>query len=506
MRHDIALNLPVSTRVAIATLGPLVLAGAVLGARSDAIWVEVRSANFVVFSNAGEDRAREVALDFELVRAVAQQAIPGLEKDPRQPVVVFAVHGEDSLRELVPQFWERSGQRPGGVFRRGPHAHHIALRVDLSRGDRYRLVFHEYFHLLTALNLRNVPRWLDEGLSEFWENVVIRDEFVEVGRPARHHLLHLREGLMMPLRELLSTDRNPHESDPGKAGAFHAQSWLLTHYITTGGRSGETQRALSLYLDLLAQQVEPLEAAEHAFGDLDELDTALRTYARSDRLGFFRLDAPREIGDERLAVRELSRAEALAARGTFLVYGQRPEAARPLLAEALDLDPDQPQAHESMGYLHYRQNERDEAEEWFSRAVALESGGYLSHFYSAVLTRSTDADGPARIVAALRRAIELNPAFAPAYARLAGRLGRHDERLEEAATLARRAAQLEPDNGAYWIALGQVLVRLDRFEEARAAGRNGRVAARSQEVRELAEQFLESLAPVEARQPPGGDQ
>jgi tetratricopeptide (TPR) repeat protein len=386
----------------------LVLAGAVHGAESGESWVEVRSANFVVFSNHGENRARQVALDFELVRAVAQQAIPALHVDPRQPVLIFAVHGEDSLRELGPWLWERRGPRPAGVFQPAPHTHHIALRIDASRANRYRSVFHEYFHLLTTLNLRHVPRWLDEGLSEFWENVVIREDTVEVGRSAQHHLMHLREGLMMPLDELLATDRNPHESDPGKITVFYASSWALMHYIMVGDNAGETQRSLSVYLDLLGRNVEPLQAAGRAFGDLDQLDAALREYVRSDRLSFFRLDAPRKIGDRELSVRELTSAEALAARGTFLVYGQRPKAAQPPLAEALELDPDQPLAHESMGYLHYRQNERDEAEKWFSLAVALESSGYLSHFYSAVLTRSTDADRPARIESALRRTIERN--------------------------------------------------------------------------------------------------
>ena len=421
LRHETTLEVRIPTRVAIASLGTLVLVATVLGAESDESWVEVRSPNFIVFSNGGVDRARQVALDFELVRAVAQQAIPALDADPRQPILIFAVDGEDSLRELVPQFWERRGPRPAGVFQRGPHTHHIALRIDASRGDRYRIVFHEYFHLLTALNLRHVPRWLDEGLSEFWENVVIREDTVEVGRPARHHLLHLREGLMMPLDELLSTDRNPHESDPGKIAVFYALSWALTHYIMVGDSSGETQQSLYVYLDLLGQNVEPLQAAERAFGNLDQLDAALRQYVRSDRLRFFRFDAPPKLGDHELSARELTSAEALAARGTFLVYGQRPQAAQPLLAQALALDPDQPLAHESMGYLHYRQNQRDEAEKWFSRAVALEASGYLSHFYSAVLTRSTDAAGPVRIESALRRTIELNPAFAPAYARLADR-------------------------------------------------------------------------------------
>ena len=101
------------------------------------------------------------------------------------------MHGEDSLRELGPWLWERRGPRPAGVFQPAPHTHHIALRIDESRANRYRSVFHEYFHLLTTLNLPHVPRWLDEGLPEFWENVVIREDMVEVGRSAQHHLVHL---------------------------------------------------------------------------------------------------------------------------------------------------------------------------------------------------------------------------------------------------------------------------------------------------------------------------
>ena len=72
MRHQTTLRVRLRTRVAIAT-GALVLAGTVHGAESGERWVEVRSSNFVVFSDHGEDRARQVALDFELVRAVAQR-------------------------------------------------------------------------------------------------------------------------------------------------------------------------------------------------------------------------------------------------------------------------------------------------------------------------------------------------------------------------------------------------------------------------------------------------
>ena len=39
-------------------------------------WVEVRSENFVVISNAGERQARKVAVEFEKVRVVFRAALP----------------------------------------------------------------------------------------------------------------------------------------------------------------------------------------------------------------------------------------------------------------------------------------------------------------------------------------------------------------------------------------------------------------------------------------------
>ena len=63
----------------------------------------------------GEYRARQVAKDFELVRAVAQQAIPALDADPRQPILIFAVDGEDGAfrpAAELRQMYESAGITP----------------------------------------------------------------------------------------------------------------------------------------------------------------------------------------------------------------------------------------------------------------------------------------------------------------------------------------------------------------------------------------------------------
>jgi len=476
--------------------------GSVSAAETRDAWVEVRSTHFVVVSNEDTERARAVAEDFETVRAVARQAMPRMRLDPRQPIVILAVRNEQSLRELLPQFWERRGLRPAGVFQRGPHTHQIALRVDTSRHERYQRVFHEYFHLLTRLNLPWAPAWFNEGLSEFWGQTLVRGRAVETGRPARHHLQFLTAAAPLPLEELLAMDRHPHETDPDKTSIFYAQSWALTHYLMVGmvgESSGNTGRALAVYLDRLERGLEPLEAAEQAFGDLEQLEAELRDYVRSKRWRSLKVSVPKTApanADSNAAafeVRTLSDADALAVRGTFLVNGQRPRAAHPLLAEALELDPDQALAHESLGYLHFRLNEHDTAAIWFRRAIALDPGSHLSHYYSAILTRATgNADASAQAERHLRRTLELNPTFAPAYARLSALCARDETRtrMDEAVALASQAVTLEPDNVGYWVDLGQLQLSLDRPDDARDAAERGLAVARGANTKELAASFM----------------
>jgi hypothetical protein len=65
-------------------------------------WVQVRSPDFIVLTDANEKHGRAVAFQFEIIRAVFRQFfnIPASAKDP--PVIIIAVKDEDDLKLLVP--------------------------------------------------------------------------------------------------------------------------------------------------------------------------------------------------------------------------------------------------------------------------------------------------------------------------------------------------------------------------------------------------------------------
>ncbi len=99
-------------------------------------WVEVSTPHFRAVSNAGEKQARRVARQFEQIRAVFQTLMPNARLDAGEPITIFAVKDEKSLRQLLPEYWERKGQtRPAGEFVSSMERNYVALRVDVSGKD-----------------------------------------------------------------------------------------------------------------------------------------------------------------------------------------------------------------------------------------------------------------------------------------------------------------------------------------------------------------------------------
>jgi TonB family protein len=243
--------------------------------------------------------------------------------------------------------------------------------------------------------------------------------------------------------------------------------------------------------------VDSVTAARQAFGNLEKLQETLRDYVRSDlrRTRPMEVTAPIEIDEASYASRELSRADSLAMRASFLAAGDNREAAWPLLEGALRLDPVNALAHETKGFLYFFQQDSEEALRWFTRAVELDSQSYIAHYYFAVLATEKVENGDAwsKAERSLRRAIAINPMFGPGYGQLAYEYLRRDQNLEGALDIARRAVTLEPDNVTYLFNLGHILLRLSRYEEALAIGERLSAIATTDDERALAAAYRDNV-------------
>ena len=467
-----------------------------LAATKPQTWLALRSPHFTLITNGNEKQARRVAQQFELIRGVFKMVYPKSRVDPGEPVIILAVNDERALKALLPGYWEKKGQaHPDGIFVRGQEKNYVALRLDAESDNLYHVVYHEYVHLLTSLNFRWLPVWLDEGMAEFFATAEIDQKQVLLGRPTAAQLGLLRRNALIPLDALFSADHNsPLYNEENKVSIFYAESWAVTHYLLVGGK-GVHESQFHQYVSLLQQETDEPEARRRALGDLQRLKEGIQAYISLFSFYGIRLKGPEGVDPSRFTVREITAAESAAVRGDFQVHTHRPEEAQALLKEALRLEPNLASAHESMGFLYFQKEDYDQAGECFQRAVQLDSRSYLAQYYFAMLKerefQGRDDLGP--VEASLRRAIELNNQFAPAYATLASLFLRQQKNPEETLSLARRAAELEPGGSGYQLIVVSALLLNRKVEEARQLAERIRITAKSVEERTGAEGLLASI-------------
>jgi Tfp pilus assembly protein PilF len=449
-------------------------------------WVEVRSEHFIVATNSSEKQGRRVADQFERMRSVFQKALPRLQIDPGTPIVVLAIKDEKDFRALEPQAYLAKGQlKLGGLFLHAPDKNYVLMRLDAEGEHPYEVVYHEYTHLLLAKAAEWMPLWLNEGLAEFYQNTDIREKEVALGEPSGVNIMVLRQNRLLPLATLFAVDeKSPYYHEENKGSIFYAESWALTHYIAVKDFQEKAHR-LADYAELLAQKVEPATAATRTFGDLKKLEFELEHYVQQGSFSYFKMAASTQIDESTFKARPLTSTDIDALRGDFLAYNERTAEARALLDHVLQEDPKNVSAHETMGFLEFRQRHLEEARKWYAEAVQLDSQSYLAHYYFAAIsmTESMAPADEAQVESSLRSAIKLNPSFAPAYDRLAVFLGMRHRDLNEAHMMGLTAVTLEPGNVDYRINVANVLLTMQQAQNAIAVLRAAaKLAKTPQEV------------------------
>ena len=456
-------------------------------------WVEVRSPHFVVATNSSERQARRIADQFERMRSIFHVIFPKLQLDPGAPIIVLAVKDEKDFRALEPEAYLAKGQlKLGGLFLHAPETNYVLMRLDAEGEHPYSVVYHEYTHLILGKAAEWLPLWLNEGLAEFYQNTDIGEHTASLGQVIPEHVYLLRQRRLLPLATLFRVDVNsPYYHQEDKGSIFYAESWALVHYLEVKD-SGDNGHRLTKYGDLLASGSDPLTAAATAFGDLKQLESSLNDYIQQARFSYAKIKTTTEVDDSAFQARPLPLPQADALRADFLAHNQRRADAKILLDHVLQEDPNNVSAHETMGFLEFRQQNLEEAKKWYAQAVQLDSQSYLAHYYFAAISMM----GPLapvkepEVESSLRQAVKLNPSFAPAFDRLAVCLARQHKDLDEAHMMGLTAVSLDPSNVVYRINVGHILLVMGQGENAIQVLRNAEKLAKSPEEVGLVEDAL----------------
>jgi tetratricopeptide (TPR) repeat protein len=479
----------------------LTIAAVIASAKTDS-WLQVRTPHFIVLTNSNEKQGRHIADQFERMRAVFHKRFPNAHVDPGSPIIVIAVKDKKDFQALEPEAYLAKGQiQLAGLFLRAPDKNYVLLRLDAEGEHPYATVYHEYTHLVSGRAQEWLPLWLNEGLAEFYQNTEIKEKEVLLGEPSTENLILLRQNRLLPLATLFAVDHNsPYYHEENKGSIFYAESWALTHYLEITDRQANTQR-LTDYVQLVAKKVDAVTAATRAFGDLQALQKNLERYVAQASFYAFKVPGSSEVDDSAFKLETVTPSQADAVRADFLAYDQRLKDSQALLDRVLHEDPNNVTAHETMGFLAFREGKLEEAEKWYEQAVKLDSQSYLAHYYYAAIAmqEGLSADRAAQVEASLRLATNLNPDFAPAFDRLAAFYGMQHRNLDEAHILSLTAVQLDPSEVSFRLNGANLLMEMDRPKDAIAVLRNALTVSTDPAQTALIQSQLESLQQYQAQ-------
>lgn len=340
-------------------------------------WSIASTDHFDLYSDADPARAAEIASSLELFRAVFSLLAPELDLDFPAPTYFFAFKDAEAYAPYK-AVADAGGVKILGQFLSHRDVNYVTLNADPSHLGSFSVVFHEYVHYFVKSNFPGVPRWFNEGLAEYYSTFAVEGSRAVVGRPVERHLRWLARNAELRLEEVLGqADSSAGFNEAQKAGRFYAVSWILVHYLLSGGEERGDQ--LASFLSDTEAAGEPRDAFESAFDlRLADLEDELRSYLLTPSLPAAAV-ALESLPAAEVAVRQAPPADVLSDLGELLARMGREVEAERHLRLALDYVPDHADAHAGLGYVRHREGRAPEAEQLFRRAVELESRRALTY-------------------------------------------------------------------------------------------------------------------------------
>ncbi|MBK5291097.1 MAG: DUF1570 domain-containing protein [Acidobacteriia bacterium] len=447
-------------------LAPAVLSGA---------WLRLQSSNFELYTNAGDRIGRQTLQRLEEIRHVFQDAA-GSRPTPL-PVRVFVFGSDRAMRDFRPSSNTR------GFYQSGPERDYIAM---VNGEDVYRIVFHEYIHLVLHHSTSSLPRWLEEGTAEFYSTLEAGKSRLLLGRVIRQHVQVLRTLGWLSAAELGNVGRDSESyNEQEKAGVFYAQSWALVHMLNMSPRY---RKQLPYFAEMLGQAV-PVELGfEKAFGvSLEKALLDLRSYVSEGRFAVLAIGwrQATEADIESEAITE-EQAE-LAQVDLLLRAGKGAEAGKRL--KKLSQEGTGPgELETALGLYHLSQKENGLAREHLRKAIDERSAPADAYFEYAMLLRSAGGN-TGEVERLLRETIGRNPKHAEAHFLLglgASQKGNH----KEAVSLFEQAVAVLPRQSYFWHALAFSYHQLGQQGPSRRAARKAADSASTPHELEMAQAAL----------------
>jgi hypothetical protein len=385
-------------------------------------WIRIHSANFELFTTAGERTGRDLIRYFEQVHSFFQQAF-GLDGTATLPVRIVSFRSD---KEYLPY---RLSEVADAYFQPGFAHDYIVMKSPSS--DIYPMAVHEYTHLLLRQTRLEIPRWLNEGLAELYSSLEPAGSRRVVGTVIPGRTRTLAREPWIDLRDLVSAGANsPLYNQKGRAEMFYAESWALVHMLTLDDRYSPK---LSTMMNAL-KDVNTIAAFQQAYGKpIAKVQEDLKAYFDGNRFNaaVFDIQLPAEEEDPPIEIDSSMQARLALAE---LLSNDRNKLERTLAAyRALSRDYENRwEIEQGWGEFLARERKNSEAVQHFARAAGLGADDARMYVEYARVLNMSNRSGEA--AGALKTAVRLDPALDDAHFELAValvRAGSYREALAE---------------------------------------------------------------------------
>jgi tetratricopeptide (TPR) repeat protein len=494
-------------------------------AKDEAKWIEAHTSHFVVLTDAGEKRGREVALRMEQMRSVFGQLLMKKKLVMSVPVTVIAFKSDKEYGDVAPA---KQSMAAGFYV---PGYDRIYIGLNLFEDQPWRAVAHPLGHYFLNFNYPPAQGWFDEGMAEYFGSVQI-DRQVNIGgdpelAPEWHEDIFdnmVRDpNIPQSLTQLLSSPvwigmvdlfTMKHDGSGAREGShntvYYAQSWMVVHYLINKNKMPE----VGTYFDLVLNQKVPVDKAMVQAFDLSptQMEEAVRTYFNSlPNLGIALDQAKKPIADPveiaqpnhfpvpmdadelGVAVNSVPEADAKAMIGDMMarIPERREKALRELQALTEEVK-DNEAARRGLARDHIQQKLFDAAADELEKATEINPRDPWIWYYRSVLkyrqaqAARQDMKGLPNMMQDLRAVLDWYPELADAYNML-GMARVEGGGINSALEAQKQAIALAPRNVEYQFNLGQIYVAGKKWDQARevfmrlAAGTDRQAAVASKQ-------------------------
>lgn len=246
-------------------------------AQAKANWTRAETRHFVFFSSGQPAELETFAIEAEKFDAMLRARFNIPEDEIVNRLTIYVLPDGASVAKLMGD--PNSGL--AGFYKASPEGSFAVSNRDRAdskfESSGQQVLFHEYTHHFFSRYLPAAyPVWLGEGFAEYYSTTTFKkDGTYTYGAPVWGRAYGLVEGKQIPIRTILFNGTEG--MDARTADIFYGRSWLFTHSMMS---TPEGLKTLDTYIADLNHGLDPKEAAQKDFGDLDALDKAVEKMER----------------------------------------------------------------------------------------------------------------------------------------------------------------------------------------------------------------------------------